>query len=130
MLYDVSGREHRYITMRTCTLCAHPVAGKPPRPRGNIMLSAHLRTWVCENLNLKHPSPHLYSWQQYSVIVCVLCPVRAVLARQEVVRDPILIPIISESLGLTDGDGDPTGRYQYQSYHLYNHIYSHAHAAS
>ena len=54
----------------------------------------------------------------------------AVLARQEVVRDPILIPIISESLGLTDGDGDPTGRYQYQSYHLYNHIYSHAHAAS
>ena len=86
------------------------------------MLSAHLRTWVCENLNLKHPSPRLYSWQQYSVIVSVLCPVRAVLARQEVVRDPILIPIISESLGLTDGDGDPTGRYQYQSYHLYNHI--------
>ena len=116
--------------MRTCTLCAHPVAGKPPRPRGNIMLSAHLRTWVRENLNLKHPSPHLYSWQQYSVIVSVLCPVRAVLARQEVVRDPILIPIISESLGLTDGDGDPTGRYQYQSYHHYNHIYSHAHAAS
>ena len=54
----------------------------------------------------------------------------AFLARQEVARDPILIPIISESLGLTDGDGDPTGRYQYQSYHLYNHIYSHAHAAS
>ena len=46
----------------------------------------------------------------------------AFLARQEVARDPILIPIISESLGLTDGDGDPTGRYQYQSYHLYNHI--------
>ena len=67
---------------------------------------------------------------QYSVIVSVLCPVRAFLARQEVARDPILIPIISESLGLTDGDGDPTGRYQYQSYYLYNHIYSHAHAAS
>jgi len=58
------------------------------------MLSAHLRAWVCKNLNLKHPLPHLYSWQQYSVIICVLCPVRAVLARQEVARDPILIPII------------------------------------
>ena len=59
------------------------------------------------------------------MIVSVLCPVRAVLARQEVARDPILIPIISESLGLTDGDGDPTGRYQYQSYYLYNaHIFS------
>ena len=45
------------------------------------------------------------------MIVSVLCPVRAFLARQEVARDPILIPIISESLGLTDGDGDPTGRY-------------------
>ena len=111
-------------------MCTYPVAGKPPGSRGNIMLSAHLRAWVCEYLNLKHPSPHLYSWQQYSVIVSVLCPVRAFLARQEVARDPILIPIISESLGLTDGDGDPTGRYQYQSYHLYNHIYSHAHAAS
>ena len=53
---------------------------------------------------------------QLAAVLCdcmcvVSCSGRStVLARQEVVRDPILIPIISESLGLTDGDGDPTGR--------------------
>ena len=48
----------------------------------------------------------------------------AFLARQEVAWDPVPISLISESVGLTDGGGDPTGRYEYQSYHRYNHIHS------
>ena len=48
----------------------------------------------------------------------------AFLARQEVAWDPIPISLMSGSVGPTEGDGDPTGRYEYQSYHRYNHIHS------
>jgi len=38
---------YRYMDHGMCTC---PVAGKPPGSRGDIMLSAHLRAWVCEYL--------------------------------------------------------------------------------